>query len=452
MRSLEVPRRGPIGALLAKEMREIAGGRALWIMILLLCGLVGFSFLQAAELYGEASSSAKDSPLLAASLSPLDGILVPTLGGFYLGVTLLFPFVAIRVISNEKETGALRLLVQLPYSVSALCAVKLAAVLLAWAAAGLPTLSAIAVWMLLGGHVHGGETLNLLSGHLLYGMLIGAIALFAAAISESSATAAIIVLAVTIGSWVLDFTAAGHSGLLGWISQVSLTQTLRPFEQGLLSAGLVVGITGAILGFTALAGIWLPPGIGTGKKLLRSAICILGICAVLGAAFCVRRTFDVTEDRRNSFAATDQQQLSKLSGHLAVTVNLAPEDPRFLDLRRNVLSKIERAMPSVTIEVMSRPRGGDTDRYGEIDYSYDGRADMSRSTSPREILPLIYSLAQVQPPTSSAGPDYPGYPFVLDTRLALPWFFGVLPLAILLCWWLVRRPPKIPTVLKGEQP
>src|SRR5215203_5240771 len=132
LRSPEALQRGPIRALLAKEMREIAGGRALWIMLLLLCGLVGFSFLQAAELYGEATSSAKDSPLLAGSLSPLDGILVPTLGGFYLGVTLLFPFVAIRVISNEKETGALRLLVQLPYKSSTLCATKLAAVLLAW--------------------------------------------------------------------------------------------------------------------------------------------------------------------------------------------------------------------------------------------------------------------------------------------------------------------------------
>ena len=451
MRSPEVPQRGPIRALLAKEMREIAGGRALWIMLLLLCGLVGFSFLQAAELYGEASSSAKDSPLLAGSLSPLDGILVPTLGGFYLGVTLLFPFVAIRVISNEKETGALRLLVQLPYSVSALCAAKLAAVLLAWAAAGVPALSALAVWMLSGGHIHGGETLNLLSGHLLYGMLIGAIALFAAAISESSATAAIIVLAVTIGSWVLDFTAAGHSGLLGWLSQISLTQTLRPFEQGLLSAGLVVGMAGAILGFTALAGIWLPPGIPTGRKLLRSAICVLGVCAVLGVAASVRRTFDVTEDRRNSFAATDQRQLSKLSGHLAVTVNLAPEDPRFLDLRRNVLSKIERAMPNVTVNVAGRTNDADADRYGEVDYAYAGRTDMSRSTSPREILPLIYGLAGLPPPSALAAPDYPGYPLVMDARWAMPWFFGLLPLAIVIFWWGSRRPPKIINVTQGEQ-
>ena len=40
----------------------------------------------------------------------------------------------------------------------------------------------------------------------------GAIALFAASISESSATAAIVALAFTIGSWVLDFALAGQPG------------------------------------------------------------------------------------------------------------------------------------------------------------------------------------------------------------------------------------------------
>ena len=451
MRSLEVLLRGPMRPLLAKEMREIAGGRALWIMLLLLCGLVGFSFLQAAELYGEASSSARESPVMAGSLSPLDGIFVPTLGGFYLGVTLLFPFVAIRVISNEKETGALRLLMQLPYDVSTLCATKLAAVLLAWAAAGVPAFAALAIWLIAGGHIHGDETLNLLFGHLLYGLLIGSIALFAAAISESSATAAIIVLAVTIGSWVLDFTAAGHSGVLGWLSQISLTQTLRPFEQGLLSAGLVIGMSGTILGFTTLAGIWLPTGVSMRRKLLRSAICGLGICAILAAATAVRRTADVTEDRRNSFPAADQTQLSKLSGRLAVTIHLAPEDPRFLDLQRNVISKLERAMPSVTIDVANRPRGDDADRYGEVDYSYAGRADMSRSTSPREILPLIYGLAGLPSSSPLSAPDYPGYPLVLGARWAAPWFFGLLPLAIIICWWQSRRPPKIIHLTEGEQ-
>ena len=34
---------------------------------------------------------------------------------------------------------------------------------------------------------------------------------------------------------------------------------------------------------------------------------------------------------------------------MAVTVHLAPEDPRYADLQRNVLSKLERAMPNVSV-------------------------------------------------------------------------------------------------------
>jgi ABC-2 type transport system permease protein len=234
----------PLHPLFAKELAEIISGRALWTMLLLVCPLVGYSFVQAVSLYNEASAAALQSPVLAASLSPLDGILVPTFGSFYVAVTLLFPFVAIRVLGQEKESGALRLLVQLPYRSSTLIFAKLGAVLVAWTLVSIPALSALAVWAMMGGHLAAPETLNLLFGHLLYGLLVGALALFAATISENPATAAIIALAATIGSWVLDFTLAGHSGLSTWIAQLSLTQALRPFEQGLLSAGLVLGIAG----------------------------------------------------------------------------------------------------------------------------------------------------------------------------------------------------------------
>ena len=54
---------------------------------------------------------------------------------------------------------------------------------------------------------------------------------------------------------------------------------------------------------------------------------------------------DVTEDRRNSFPLADQRLLATLECPLSVTVHLAPEDPRYVDLQRKVLSKLERAMP-----------------------------------------------------------------------------------------------------------
>ena len=243
MRSPDViaVRRTPLRPLLAKELRGILSGRALWTMLLIMCPIVGFSFFQAVSLYGEASASASDAPVLASGLSPLDGVLVPTFGAFYVTVTLLFPFVAIRALGREKETGTLRLLVQLPYRTPTLIAAKAAAVAGAWLIALIPAVSALVLWLMLGGHLYALETLNLLVGHLLYGLLIGAIALFAAAITESAATAAIVTLAVTIGSWILDFALAGQPGLAEWVSRLSLTQTLRPFEQGLFSLGLALG-------------------------------------------------------------------------------------------------------------------------------------------------------------------------------------------------------------------
>ena len=437
----------PLTPLLAKEFFEILGGRALWLLLLLVCPLIGYSFVQAVSLYGEASAAALQSPALAVSLSPLDGVLVPTFGAFYVAVTLLFPFVAIRVLGHEKETGALRLLVQLPYGSGMLVGAKLAAVLAAWVLASIPVLSALVAWRLLGGHLHAPETSTLFLGHLLYGALVGAIALFAAAIAEGAATAAIITLAFTLGSWVLDFTLAGRPGILDWLARLSLTQVLRPFEQGLLPAASVVGTAAVIVGFATLAGIWLPPGVPLRRKLVRSALCVLAVMVVLGLASQLRFSLDASEDRRYSFSAADQAALAKLTGPLAITVHLAPEDPRYVDFRRNVLAKLERALPHLAVRLAHERQGVATgsgdDAYGEIEYAYGARTDVSRSTSPREVLPLLYALAGLAVPTPAPGTDYPGYPLAANAGAALPWFCGLLPLLIAFAWWWSRRPPAI---------
>jgi ABC-2 type transport system permease protein len=437
----------PFLPLLKKELWEVLGGRALWTMLLLVCPLVGYSYFQAISLYGEASVSAQQSPVLAVSLSPLDGILVPTFGAFYVAVTLLFPFVAIRVLGREKETGVLRMLVQLPYPHSTLIIAKVAAVVAAWWLASIPALCSFFMWMLAGGHVGGLEAANLMLGHFIYGLLIGAVALFAASIADSAATAAIITLAFTIGSWVLDFTLAGQPGLLDWLSRLSMTQVLRPFEQGLFSVGLLVGVVGVICAFATLAGVWLPPGLPVRTKLARSAGCVAAAAVFLLCASRIATSFDVTEDRRNSFATADEQALATLKEPLVITVHLTSEDPRYQDLRRNVLSKLQRAMPNVALNLIGgRQIFGSLptdDAYGEIEFLYGSRSDTTRSTSPREILPLLYALGGREPPAPIVGADYAGYPLVADAQGVLAWFFGGLPLLILIAWWWSRRPPRI---------
>src|SRR6266487_3629498 len=97
--------------------------------------------------------------------------LVPTFGAFYITVTLLFPFVAIRVLGREKETGALKLLVQLPHQIPILVVAKLAAVTVAWLIGLIPAATALLLWLWFGGHLNALETSNLLVGNLLYGVL-----------------------------------------------------------------------------------------------------------------------------------------------------------------------------------------------------------------------------------------------------------------------------------------
>jgi ABC-2 type transport system permease protein len=444
----------PLWPLLVKELREIITGRALWILLLLMCPLVGYSFFQAVSLYAEASAAGLQSPVLAASLSPFDGVLVPTFGASYVAITLLFPFVAIRVLGQEKESGTLRLLVQLPYRTSILIAAKLAAIFAAFVLVSLPALTTLVLWTSLGGHLAAPETINLMLGHLLYGLLVGAIALFAASVTDSTATAAIVALAFTIGSWVLDFTLAGRPGMLEWIARLSLTQVLRGFEQGLLSPGRIFGIAAVTGGFAALAGVWLPPGIALPAKLLRSLLCVIAAAIVLGLVSQIRLSIDVTADRRNSFPAADQRVLATLSEPLHVTVHLAPEDPRYMDLQRNVLAKLERAMPNVAIRLADSraATGAGDDAYGAVEYTYGARSDVTRSTSPREVLPLLYGLARMPVPTPDPGDGYPGYPLAVDALPALPWFFVALPLLIALAWWVSRLPPHVKFASTKETP
>jgi hypothetical protein len=85
--------------------------------------------------------------------------------------------------------------------------------------------------------------------------------------------------------------------------------------------------------------------------------------------------------------------------------------------------------------------------YGEIEYSYGGRSAKTRSTSHREVLPLLYELAAKPIPTPLAGDEYPGYPLTAGGQLTLPWFFGALPLLIVIAWWRSRRTPRSPRQL-----
>ena len=202
--------------------------------------LVGHGFITAVESYAEASGSGGGPAALAQGLSPLDGILVPTFGAYDIAVTLLFPFVAIRLISASDRAAP----------GSSCCNPRRA-----WAppssrrpsrcspagrSHGFPAFSRWFFGNRTAARCTPRRSLNLLLGHLLRLVLASGIAVAAAAIANGAASAAIVTLGFTVGTWALDFVAAGRGGLLARIAAYTPTAALRVFEQGQLRLATVV--------------------------------------------------------------------------------------------------------------------------------------------------------------------------------------------------------------------
>jgi ABC-type transport system involved in multi-copper enzyme maturation permease subunit len=439
-----------VSAQLRKEWRELTSGYAFWALLLLLSLLAGHSFLQAVELYGEASRSAARSPELAASLSPLDGIWVPTFGALYLATTFLFPFLALRLVGGEKQTGAAKVQLQLPLSPTALAAVKAAALVGAWLLTSVPFVAAIVMWRWWGGHVFLPEIGTVLLGHLLYAATIGGIAFLLAAVSDNPATAGIGTLALVMASFVLDFAGATATGPWKTIAGLSLTSNIRVFERGILDgrlSGRFLVLAAALL---LLASVWLATGRTLRRKALESAGLVLAVVVVTLAIVALPpASRDLSEDRRNSFNPADERALRAMKQPLTITMYLAPEDSRLQEFEGNVLAKLRRTVPHLVTRYedpgnTGRYGAGADDRYGVIVYEYGGARDESRSTSPREVLPILHALAHANV-LPDPVPSYAGYPLVAPATTApVAVFYVLLPALVIAGWSFERsRPARI---------
>ena len=431
--------------LLGKEVRELVSARATLVFALALGPLVGHAFTTAVSTYSEMSGGGGGPAALAQGLSPLDGIVVPTFGAYAIAVTLLFPFVAIRLLSAEKESGALDLLVQSRFAVTRMILAKMGTLLAASLVSWLAGAVALALWLSYGGHVDGSELASVLVGHFLRAAVITAVALAAAAVSDTAATAAVIALAFTLGTWALDFIAQVKGGLAQRVAAFTPESALRTFERGELSLAVVGVSLAVIVGLTVLAGVWLHPGRRASWRWSRSAgtLAVGALCAI-GLAR-ARASWDLSEDRRNSFSPADERALRQIKEPLEVTVYLAPEDPRLVDLQREILRKLERTVRDVRVTFAARSSTGIFEKpgehYGEVWYQIGGRKAMSRSATEPIVLELLDSLAGVPAPKHGDEGEgvYSGYPLVAKPTAASPLLYVCWPILVAFGWFALRR-------------
>ncbi len=429
--------------LVRKEVRELFASRPMLFVALAAGPLVAHGFATALDAYSEASGVPGGAAALTQALSPLDGFVVPTLGAYSVIATLLFPFVAIRGVSSEKESGAHLLALQGPFRLSTIVAAKFVAALAAWIALWIPGLLALAFWRAMGGHLDAGETSWVLGGHLLRGALVVSLGVASAAVAESGASAAVIALAVTLGGWALDFAATVQGGTVAALAQFTPDSSLRTFEQGNVQLRVIAVTLVVIVAFLLVAGTWLDPARPQRRRLMWGGTTLVAAALLAALATTLRPSWDTSEDRRNSFSRADQRLLATIAAPIKVTAYLGPEDPRRSDLEQNLLRKLRRAAPDVEVQYAAQSRTGlfegPGSHYGEVWYEVEGKRELNRSSVETIALETIYRLAGVAEPVREEN-GYPGYPL---RKHAMPWHVLVLalgwPLLVLAGWLAYRR-------------
>jgi ABC-2 type transport system permease protein len=420
--------------LVDKEWRELLVSRAWWVLLLGMGPLVGVSFISAVRVYGEVSGLNGTSAGVGEALSPLVGVWAPTFSACELAAVFLLPFVAIRLVAGDRQSGALKLELQRGMSPFARIAAKAAVLLAGWMVAMLPPLSAILLWRSYGGSVYPPELATLTLGHVLNAGLTIALAAAMASIAEHPSTAAILTLGFTVGTWIVSFFAAIQGGWWERVAGYTPAAMVAEFQHGLvrlstLLIALVLTLTG--LGFAA---VWMRLGAAVSRRVYESVgLGLLAAAAIFACTFCAV-SWDTSESRSNSFPESDERALKQIQAPLRIVAHLAQEDPRRFDLEHHALSKLRRVMPKLQVQYVSATSIGLFEQtnahYGEIWYYLGGRKTMSRVTTAEGVLEAIYSLSGVTPPPENDEEIFRGHPLAVAPTGAGAIFYGVWPCLI----------------------
>ena len=424
----------PFTWLLRKEWRELMASRSWWVMLLLIGPLVGMSFISAVRTYGELSGVNGTAAGVGEAFSPLVGIWAPTFSACELAAAFLLPFVAIRLVSGDRQSGALKLELQHPMPAMARISAKSLVLLAAWLVASVPPLIAIVLWKVYGGTAYAPELGAVFAGHLLNAGLTVALACATASITDHPSTAAILTLAVTVGTWILNFVAAVHGGFWDRAASYTPTAMVAEFQHGLVRLDAVLVACTLIALGCGLGAIWMRLGVPERRRVGESlTAAVVALVAIVVFAR-VTPSWDASEARANSFSRPDEATLARISGPLRIDVHLAPEDPRRVDLERRALSKLRRVRPDVQVRYTAASSTGlfeqTSEHYGEIWYQLSDRTVINRATTADGVLGSIYEVAGLSAPAVAENDIFRGHPLAVEPKGAAPLFYGIWPAAV----------------------
>jgi len=404
--------------------------------------LAGMSFIAAMRTYAEISGLNGGSAGVGEAMAPLIGVWGPTFSACELAAVFLLPFVAIRVVAGDRQSGALKLELQQPLSPFTRMAAKAAVLLAGWLLAMLAPCIGLVLWKTYGGTLYPPELLALVLGHILNAGLTIAVAAAMASVAEHPSTAAVLTLGFTVGTWILDFIAAVQGGLWERIAGYTPSAMVGQFQHGLIQLDTVLIELLLIAAGLAFAALWLRLGVAIRRRVAESiALAAIATLAIVAASH-AHPSWDASENRANSFSESDERALLKMHGPLQIEVHLAQEDPRRVDLDRHVIAKLRRLLPSLEVRYIASTSTGLFEQasahYGEIWYRLDSKQVMTRAVTEEASLESIYSISGTAPAAETDEP-FRGHPLAAEPRDAALIFYALWPAAVLAAALLTRK-------------
>src|SRR4029079_3367790 len=256
--------------LLEKEARELLASRAWWVLLVVMGPLVGVAFIGSVRTYAEASGLGGTAAGVGEAFSPLIGIWAPTFSACELAAVFLLPFVAIRVVAGDRQSGALKLELQHAMPAAARIATKGLILLAGWLIASVPVIAAIILWGSYGGIIYVPELATVGIGHVINAGVTTWIAAATASITEHPATAAIVTLTATVGTWILNFIAAVQGGIWERLASYTPTTMVSDFQHGLIRLDAVIAALTLIALGLALASLWIRLGVSVHRRVAES--------------------------------------------------------------------------------------------------------------------------------------------------------------------------------------
>jgi ABC-2 type transport system permease protein len=225
-----------IFTLAARELRSMFLSPMAWVILAVISGLCAYFFLLYIDLYLQLQPR-----LAAAANGPgvTDIIVVPLFSTAATVLLLVTPLLTMRLISEERRSQTLSLLMSAPVSMTEIILGKFVGVF-AFLLLMLALVAVMPLTLLVGGEVDLGLWASGLLGLLLLLASVCSIGLYISTLTTQPTVAAVASFGVLLLLWVLNLAGSTDGEGSGVLSYLSLLSHYQPLLKGIFSSADIV--------------------------------------------------------------------------------------------------------------------------------------------------------------------------------------------------------------------